>query len=324
MPTASQHTDPGTGAAPLGVLVGVDGSEQSVSAARWAQREASLRGEPLTLVTAYTMPTFWGYGAEAGAAYPDDDRLREGVEALLRDVAGQLDADGVQPTLRVEVGDAAGVLVDLSKQASLLVSGSRGRGGFLGRLLGSVSSALPGHAHCPVAIIPAGVEASRAAAGVPVVVGVDGSEQGRAAALVAAEEARLRGAPLNLVVAVPPVSANAAWLAVSLDEQARAKDMQELVDAGARWLSSEYPGLEVTGELVDGSPVDVMVEQTGTARLTVLGTRGLGGFAGSLLGSTSQGVAHHARGPVMVVPFREDVRLSRRADHGPVREQPQA
>ena len=111
---------------------------------------------------------------------------------------------------------------------------------------------------------------------------------------------------------------------MSLDEEARAKDMQELVDAGARWLSSEYPGLEVTGELVDGSPVDVMVEQTGTARLTVLGTRGLGGFAGSLLGSTSQGVAHHARGPVMVVPFREDVRLSRRADHGPVREQPQA
>ena len=154
--------------APLGVLVGVDGSEQSVSAARWAQREAGLRGEPLTLVTAYSIPAYWGYDADAGGTVLDDSRLREGVQVLLDEVAAKLDADGVRPELRVEVGDAAGVLVDLSKAASLLVSGGRGRGGFIGRLLGSVASALPGHAHCPVAIIPAGVEASRAADGAAV------------------------------------------------------------------------------------------------------------------------------------------------------------
>lgn len=313
--TAQQNPAP-LSSTPLGVVVGVDGSDQSVSAARWAQREAALRGEPLTLATAYSVPAYWGYGVEA-TAFPDDDRLQEGVEALLREVAGKLDPAGVQPTLRVEVGDAAGVLVELSKRASLLVSGSRGRGGFLGRLLGSVSSALPGHAHCPVAIIPAGVEASRAAAGEAVSVGVDGSEQGRAAALVAAEEALLRGAPLRLVCAVPPLSANAAWLAVTLDEEARAAEMQALLDAGAEWLRSEHPDLEVTTALVDGTPVDVMVDQTRTARLTVLGTRGLGGFAGSLVGSTSQGVANHARGPLLVVPFREDARLGRRGDFGP-------
>ena len=307
--------------APLGVLVGVDGSDQSISAARWAQREARLRGDVLTLATAYTVPVFWGASLDGGIALADGDRLRAGVDALLREVAGTLDPEGVAPELRAEVGDAAGVLVDLSAQASLLVSGSRGRGGFLGRLLGSVSSALPGHAHCPVAIIPAGVEESRAADGVPVVAGVDGSEEGRAAALVAAEEAAARTAPLHLVCALPPVSANAAWLAVSLDEEARRRELQERLDAGVAWLTSEFPDLQVTTELVEGNPVDVMVEQTATARLTVLGTRGLGGFSGALVGSTSQGVAHHAKGPVMVVPFREDVRLGSRGEFGPVASQ---
>ncbi|MBD4516440.1 universal stress protein, partial [Xanthomonas citri pv. citri] len=85
----------------------------------------------------------WGYGADAGGAVLDDSRLREGVQALLEEVAGKLDADGVRPELRVEIGDAAGVLVELSADASLLVSGARGRGGFMGRLLGSVAAALP-------------------------------------------------------------------------------------------------------------------------------------------------------------------------------------
>ena len=125
-PAATRRED-----APLGVLVGVDGSDQSVSAARWAQREAGLRGEPLTLVTAYSIPAYWGYGADASGAVLDDSRLREGVQALLEEVAGKLDADGVRPELRVEIGDAAGVLVELSAEASLLVSGARGRGGFM-------------------------------------------------------------------------------------------------------------------------------------------------------------------------------------------------
>jgi len=319
----SAETTPSTlpAEAPLGVLVGVDGSDQSISAARWAQREAGLRNLPLTLVTAYTAPAFWGYAADGAGLLTDDGRLHAGVEALLKEVAGKLDPAGVAPELRVEVGDAAGVLIDLSAQAALLVAGSRGRGGFIGRLLGSVSSALPGHAHCPVAIIPAGVEASRADSGAPVVVGVDGSEQGRAAALVAAEEAQARKAPLHLISALPPISPNAAWLAVSLDEEAREQELRERLEDGARWLAAEFPGLEVTSELASGVPVDVMVAQTATARLTVLGTRGLGGFSGALMGSTSAGVANHAKGPVMIVPFREDVRLGRRAEFGAVVDQ---
>ena len=81
MSAQTQPAAPRREDAPLGVLVGVDGSDQSVSAARWAQREAGLRGEPLTLVTAYSIPAYGGSGADAGGAVLDASRLRAGGRA---------------------------------------------------------------------------------------------------------------------------------------------------------------------------------------------------------------------------------------------------
>ncbi|MDY6056016.1 universal stress protein [Micrococcus sp.] len=307
--------------APLGVVVGVDGSEQSVAAAVWAQREAGCRQEPLTLVTAYTAPAVWGYGMEGVSPVLDDERISGGLQALLEEVAGRLDQDGVKPALRVETGDPVRVLLDLSAHATLLVVGARSREGFIGRLLGSVASALPGHARCPVAIVPSGGETTRAHRGGPVVVGVDGSEQARAAALAAAEEAHLRGAPLRMITALPPLGANAVWLGLTVDEEARAQEIAARLDAGARWLQDVVPGLEVSTEVLNGSPVEVMASETRAARLAVIGTRGMGGVAGALMGSTSRSVAEHLHGPLLVVPYREDERLARRRDFGPVAEQ---
>jgi nucleotide-binding universal stress UspA family protein len=76
--------------------------------------------------------------------------------------------------------------------------------------------------------------------------------------------------------------------------------------------------LQADYELKDGSPVDVLVEESRHVELVVVGTRGRGGFTGMLLGSTSDGVLHHAKGPVMVVPDREDSRLADRARFGPI------
>lgn len=70
--------------------------------------------------------------------------------------------------------------------------------------------------------------------------------------------------------------------------------------------------------MIDGAAVDVLVDETRRAQLTVLGTRGRGGFAGMLLGSTSQGVLQHAEGPLMVVPESDDERIENRPDFGPV------
>ena len=67
--------------------------------------------------------------------------------------------------------------------------------------------------------------------------------------------------------------------------------------------------------------MDAIVAESESARLTVVGTRGLGGFTGALLGSTSQGIAAHARGPVMIVPYAEDPRLEDRDEYGPMIDQ---
>ncbi len=300
-----------------GIVVGVDGSEQSVSAARWAAREAELRGLTLTLVTAYTMPVFAASALEAGYGVPDDTLIRDGAMQVLQGVVNQLGALDVPLVHRVEMGDAAGVLVDYSADANLLVAGTRGRGGFFGRLLGSVASALPAHAKCPVVIVPKGEHESRAASGTPVIVGVDGSEPGRVAALAAAQEAEVRQAPLRVVIAMPPISGAVAWLPATVDEESMVAEMREQLEAGAEWLRAEFPAVEITTDIVDGVPVDVMVNESKTARLTVIGTRGHGGFTGALLGSTSQGVISHAHGPVMVVPHIKDSRLARRASYGP-------
>lgn len=301
-----------------GVVVGVDGSKRSLGAAQWALREATRRKRPLTLVAAYTLPIFPSVALDAGYGSMEDSALAEGARQILDATVEKLGPTDVEIRTRVELGDPATVLTDYSAQAKLLVAGSRGRGGFIGLLVGSVSRSLPSHAKCPVVLVPAGAAESRASEKAPVVVGSDGSERGRRAMLRAAEEAQSRGADLRLVCAMAPVSSAVEWLPSTVDERALVDELQEKVDAGVGWLQAHFPELTITAEVMDGVPVDVMVAESEFARLVVVGTRGLGGFAGALLGSTSQGIIAHAKGPVMVVPFTDDERLETRPKYGPM------
>ena len=318
-----------------GIVVGVDGSDQSICALTWAAREARRRDVPLHVVTAYTVPIFAASSMDAGYTAIDDAVIRDGARSVQEKSLARISQHGLEIVPRVESGDASAVLLDLSEDAELMVVGSRGRGGFVGRLLGSVSSALPAHAKCPTVIVPlrtagrlpeSGVAAP---AGSPVtddvhqavVVGVDGSEQARAASLAAAEQARSMGLPLRIVCALPPFSGSLAWVPAPLDLEALHEELMVQLTAGREWLQSHFPDLEVSVELVDGAPAEIMVERTAKAELVVLGSRGRGGFAGMLLGSTSQSVLHHAKGPVMVVPDHEDPRLADRAKFGPMVEQ---
>ncbi|UPO76752.1 MULTISPECIES: universal stress protein [Arthrobacter] len=322
-------------AARSGIVVGVDGSDQSICALTWAAREARRRDVPLHVVTAYTVPIFAASSMDAGYTAVDDAVIRDGARSVQEKTLARLNQHGLEIIPRVESGDAAAVLLELSEDADLMVVGSRGRGGFVGRLLGSVSSALPAHAKCPTVIVPlrtagrlpeSGVAAP---AGSPVtddvhqavVVGVDGSEHARAASLAAAEQARSMGLPLRIVCALPPFSGSLAWVPAPLDVEALHEELMVQLTAGREWLQSHFPDLEMSVELVDGPPAEIMVERTAKAELVVLGTRGRGGFTGMLLGSTSQSVLHHAKGPVMVVPDHEDPRLADRPKFGPMVEQ---
>lgn len=322
--------------APEGIVVGVDGSDHGQCALVWAAREAERRQRPLHIVTAYSVPIFAASGLDGGYATVDDSVIREGAEAIVKQALEKVSNYDIDVDGSVENGDASGVLLEMSETAELLVFGTRGRGGFVGRLLGSVSSALPAHSKCPTVTIPLicadrlgettedkHIKAERAKAGPHevenvVVVGVDGSEQARVAVLEAAEQALRMGAPLRIVCAVPQYSGSLAWVPAPLDREALFKDIRVQLDAGVAWVRSHFPGLTVETRLVDGSPVDVLVEASRSAELVVLGTRGRGGFTGMLLGSTSDGVLHHAKGPVLVVPDRDDPRLADRANFGPI------
>ena len=139
------------------VVVGVDRSEGARAALRFAAEEAKLRRAKLRVVHA------WQYSA-AGTAGVESFYPAVGVEVSeVRDAAEQAlaetlrsalsDADPREVEQRVVEGRAAGVLVNESRDADLLVVGSRGRGGFSGLLLGSVSQQVSHHAACPVVIV---------------------------------------------------------------------------------------------------------------------------------------------------------------------------
>jgi nucleotide-binding universal stress UspA family protein len=136
------------------VVVGVDGSEESKEALRWALEEARLRGASLRAVLAWLEPAVYVHGY-AAADFVDPalatERAKELLEATLAEVAG--DAPTVLVERVVAEGGAAEILVESSREADLLVVGSRGRGGFAGLLVGSVSRHCVEHASCPVAVV---------------------------------------------------------------------------------------------------------------------------------------------------------------------------
>ena len=100
-----------------GIVVGVDGSDRSIGALLWAEREAVRRNAPLYAVTAYTVPVFAASSMDAGYAGVNDDVIRESARSLLHDALEHLAGSSVEVHRRIEFGDAAGVLLDLSEEA---------------------------------------------------------------------------------------------------------------------------------------------------------------------------------------------------------------
>jgi len=134
------------------IVVGVDGSEAARDALRWAVDEARRRNATVEAVYAWHQPYVSGYAYMGEISLGD---FEADAQQLLDAAVDAVDAGGVAVERKLVAGAAAGSLVDEAKGASLLVVGSRGRGGFTGLLLGSVSQQVAHHAACPVVIIPA-------------------------------------------------------------------------------------------------------------------------------------------------------------------------
>lgn len=130
------------------IVVGVDGSDASIDAVRWAATQAGLTSSDLEVLTSWQVPSQWAEWVAEGADW--DVRAK----ALLEDTLAAVQLEKNVVLIRTtRPGHPAEVLTDASAGADLLVVGSRGHDGFAGMLLGSVSSHVAAHAHCPVVVV---------------------------------------------------------------------------------------------------------------------------------------------------------------------------
>lgn len=135
------------------IVVGVDGSEGSAAALRWALREARMRGAKIRVVHAWAYPEVSTYHEAAHALrIPFAEEASRLVDRIVEEASS--DAEGLEIEKVVVEGEGAPSLVEAAHDASMLVVGSRGLGGFAGLLLGSVSQQCAHHATCPLVIIP--------------------------------------------------------------------------------------------------------------------------------------------------------------------------
>ncbi|HKS48524.1 MAG TPA: universal stress protein [Amycolatopsis sp.] len=271
------------------IVVGVDGSEESERAVRWAATEAGLRKAHLHLVHGFA-PQLEYEGT--GLAMPQE--VIASLVHAARDILDQRAATARQVAGDVPVTTETAqnlpvpLLLELSRRARMIVLGSSGSGGFTGMRIGSTASAVAAHARCPVVVV-------RGTAGEgPVVVGVDGSPVSERAIAAAFDEASWRQAPLVAVHAFVDVEYISGWHATEEEERA------VLAESLAGWRE-KYPDVGVERIAVLDRPRHQLLDWSQRAQLVVVGSRGRGGLPGLLLGSTSQALIQHAHCPVMVV-----------------------
>lgn len=285
------------------VIVGVDGSPASQQATVYAARSAATHRRPLLLVSTYTLPT----GTMGGGLLPPQPTHQQ-MQTECRSILEQAQTTARQAAPEVEIshvvieGNTSRVLLDYSTTAALIVVGSRGLGGLTGMVLGSVSANLASHAACPVVVTGDGT-GDLAQSG-PVVVGIDGSPVSTAATDQAFAEAAARSCPLLAVHTWidPQVQLAASGLSLSHDQWDQLQTRQQA------WLAEQlagfcqrYPDVPVERVLSPDPAAHALTAHAHNAQLLVVGSRGRGGFAGMVLGSTSRALLQTAPCPVMIV-----------------------
>lgn len=286
------------------IVVGTNGSAIARSAVDWAAERAVAKGRPLVvLLITPDMPSL-----SRGEIMSKVDRVDDLVDGMRRRAEDRLEAEHARlaekyPGLPVEahmlVDDASFPLARATRTAELVVIGSRSHSAPLSaRALGGTSAAVAAHAHGPVVVVPEDAHLHPQGA---VVVGVDVSPEAEEAIRLAVEEAAERGVKLIAVHTWDPVpwitSVVGGW---SVDDSTLGTRLEEMVKDLVKTHAEAHPGLEVEIRVRPGHPAQVLLDHSDSASLIVLGSRGRGGFAGLLLGSTSREVMRNARCPVLI------------------------
>jgi nucleotide-binding universal stress UspA family protein len=287
------------------VVVAVDGSPASHNAVRWAANTANKRGIPLRLASSYTMPQFLYAEGMVPPQELFDDLQAETMEKI--DEARAI-AHEVAPEIKIghtiAEGSPIDMLLDMARDVTMIVMGSRGLGGLSGMVMGSVSAAVVSHATCPVVVVREDNQLDEATKYGPVVVGVDGSDVSAKATEIAFAEADARGAELIAVHTWMDMQVQASLAGLSAAQQQWEVVEQEQIDMLSERLApmmERYPDVEVRKVITRDRPVRALVENSEGAQLLVVGSHGRGGFKGMLLGSTSRALLQSAPCPMMVV-----------------------
>jgi nucleotide-binding universal stress UspA family protein len=285
------------------IVVGIDGSASSDAAIRWATEEAVMRNVPMTLLRVATPGVaVWGMGYAMAPLPLDYGKLEEQEGQRVLEAGQRVAVAGTHPGARVQVttdfisANPVPTLIDATKDAQMIVVGCRGRGAWQRGLLGSVSTALVHHAHCPVAVIHDCAD-DQTRAGGPVVVGVDGSPASERAISIGFDEASRRAVDLVAVHAWLDGDTAAIPQTAWPDFQSTAEET--LAERLAGW-QDRYPDVVVHRRVVFNRPARHLLQEAASAQLIVVGSHGRGGFAGMLLGSVSSTVVHAVQTPVIV------------------------
>jgi len=281
------------------VVVGIDGSDASLGAARWAAEFAATHGIPLILL--HAVPRLdWHFARSDTPAERDGNGPQ--VLAAAEMAVRSAHPDVVTHTSLVKA-PVATALADASQSARMVVVGA---GAAEQRALGGHAVRTVHQAQCPVVVWRAPV-AMRTGKPLPVVVGVDESESSGRALAEAFDIARAAHAQLTVAhmweidaaVGMGDLGGegNMDWQLLDVLETQQRGRMEELVAPLAR----KYPNAHVVKVFQDVSPAKGLTDLSREAQLVVVGSHGRGRIAGSILGSVSQNLIHHAECPVLVV-----------------------
>ncbi|WP_282006395.1 universal stress protein [Propioniciclava sinopodophylli] len=285
------------------IVVGTDLSGRAGVAVDWAAERAAKRGVPLLIVMSVPEVPIPRRSRMFEALSTGDwpNRLTEMAEDKINALKDKVAErhPGLTVETAVATGIASYVLAQASKTADLVVVGARGEHAPLKvRALGGTADAVVAHAHGPVAVVTDHGIATPAG---PVVVGVDDSPEADAALKIAADEAAANGVQLRVIHAWDV----APWMmgpmgVTAMQSLPPIETLKDGVEVFVEPVRDSHPGLDIDVKVIEGRPSAALVEASVGASVLVVGSRGLGGFTGLLLGSTSKEVLRDAEAPVIV------------------------
>lgn len=279
------------------IVVGVDGSQDSLRATDWAAAEADRHGWPVKLVHAYQRVVAALPAVAATLPAPVEEATRYLTEARDLMVA---EHPGVPVSVAQQEGQTPRVLLEESEQGRLLVVGREGINRMSEMVLGSVSLACATHSKTPVAVIPAAWDTPAEPYG-RIVVGVDGSANCEAGVRYAFETAGERRAELVVVRAWGlPTRWSDGWPAELNKASIEAEIESELLEWLTGWRD-KYPDVAVHAVTEYAKPAAALAKYAAQADQVVIGGRGHGAVTGALLGSQSRAILRHVAAPVVVV-----------------------